>query len=183
MASEEKHQSFRSSPNGRIVKVEAFYHEETRQYLVDWDDIMDVFPNVSYVLNGDAAVARARDSRRKHIEPRCIKYYQDVVLEVVMADVSLSEAQFTFPGLPISRAAVPDVSMDRDPTLFHYRTTSTASSHLTFDSLLTNARPDSVDSQGYLLSPPEYSRSRPVDSVNLWRMDGLRKAHSSIDEL
>ncbi|KAG0372802.1 hypothetical protein BGX24_012562, partial [Mortierella sp. AD032] len=113
MTPEERYQSFRNSADGRVVKVEAFYHEETRQYLVDWDDIMDVFPNISYVLNGDAAVARARDSRRKHIEPRCIRHYQDAVLEVVMSDVPLSGKEPTSTPGPVSRAATPDVSMVR----------------------------------------------------------------------
>lgn len=65
MASEERFQSFRRGLDSRLVNIEAYYHEETGQHLVDWDDILEAFPSVNCIMNGPNLVPRARDSRRK----------------------------------------------------------------------------------------------------------------------
>lgn len=58
---ERRFQSFRKGPDGRVIKIEAFYHEESAQYLIEWEDIKDIFSNIDYILKGDTTVPRAKD--------------------------------------------------------------------------------------------------------------------------
>ncbi|KAG0217867.1 hypothetical protein BGX33_009299 [Mortierella sp. NVP41] len=112
MAAEEHYQSFRRGPDSRVVKIETYFHEETGQHLVDWDDVTDAFPNVTCVMNGPIVVSRAKDSRRKAIEPRCIKYHHDIVLEVVIGDVFSPEVDSILSPPPIPRTATPDIQLN-----------------------------------------------------------------------
>ncbi|KAF9118767.1 hypothetical protein BGW39_000881 [Mortierella sp. 14UC] len=130
MVTDIPYQSFKG-PDGRVVKVETFFHEETAQHLVDWNDIMEVFSNVSYVLNGDTAVVRVKDSRRIPIEPRCIKYHQDTVLEVVVGDMFAAESAFSFSPPTSYRAAAIDAHTDSDVSFSRSRAESTSSSFST----------------------------------------------------
>ncbi|KAF9153959.1 hypothetical protein BG015_002218 [Linnemannia schmuckeri] len=78
-------QALQRGPLGRVVQVEAHFHSDSRQHIVLWDDILDLFPNATSVLNGNVSVSRARDASFRNIEPRCIRYQPGKVLEVVMA--------------------------------------------------------------------------------------------------
>ncbi|KAG0060295.1 hypothetical protein BGZ89_012378 [Linnemannia elongata] len=78
-------QSLQRGPSGRVVQVEAHYHSDSGQNIVLWDDILDLFPDATSVLNGNVAVSRARDASFRNVEPRCIRYQPGKVLEVVMA--------------------------------------------------------------------------------------------------
>lgn len=55
-------QSLQRGPSGRVVQVEAHYHSDSGQNIVLWDDILDLFPDATSVLNGNVAVSRARDA-------------------------------------------------------------------------------------------------------------------------
>ncbi|KAG0217868.1 hypothetical protein BGX33_009300 [Mortierella sp. NVP41] len=117
MGSEEQFQSFRRGLDSRVVRIEAYFHEETGQHLVDWDDITEAFPNINCIMNGFNVVSRARDSRRKFIEPRCIKYHHEVVLEVVIGDVFSPASSSTFSPPPMSGTAAPDIHLNRPVSL------------------------------------------------------------------
>ncbi|KAK3817454.1 MAG: hypothetical protein J3Q66DRAFT_440224 [Benniella sp.] len=56
--------------------------------VVFWEDIQQVFPNVTYVANGNTVVSLMRDSNRKRISPPCIKHYPRVVLDVVLSPIA-----------------------------------------------------------------------------------------------
>ncbi|KAG0060165.1 hypothetical protein BGZ90_004139 [Linnemannia elongata] len=77
--------SLQRGPSGRVVQVVAHYHSDSGQNIVLWDDILDLFPAATSVLNGNVAVSRARDASFRNVEPRCIRYQPGKVLEVVMA--------------------------------------------------------------------------------------------------
>ncbi|KAF9326423.1 hypothetical protein BGZ91_001937 [Linnemannia elongata] len=70
--------SLQRGPSGRVVQVVAHYHSDSGQNIVLWDDILDLFPAATSVLNGNVAVSRARDASFR-------KYQPGKVLEVVMA--------------------------------------------------------------------------------------------------
>ncbi|KAF9276696.1 hypothetical protein BGZ88_001575 [Linnemannia elongata] len=137
MAPEERFQSFRRGLDSRLINIEAYYHEETGQHLVDWDDILEAFPSVNCIMNGPNLVPRARDNRRKFIEPRCIKYHHGIALEVIVGDVFTPgvEATSTPPPQPIQGTATPGTHLERDTHSFHSRTESTSSSILTVDTI------------------------------------------------
>ncbi|KAF9146643.1 hypothetical protein BGX30_011835 [Mortierella sp. GBA39] len=59
-------------------------------------------------MKGPSVITRARDSRGNEIEPRCIKYYHDAVLEVVVGDVFSLGAEGFASASSISRSATPD---------------------------------------------------------------------------
>ncbi|KAK3840922.1 MAG: hypothetical protein J3R72DRAFT_446647, partial [Linnemannia gamsii] len=79
-------QSLQRGPQGRILHVEAYYHPQSRQYVVLWDDILEVFPDATNVLHGTVAATRARDENLRFIEPRCIKYQPGRVLVVIVRE-------------------------------------------------------------------------------------------------
>ncbi|KAF9129764.1 hypothetical protein BGW39_003836 [Mortierella sp. 14UC] len=59
---ESRLQSLQRGPTGRILQVEAHHHPQSRQYVVLWDDILEVFPDATNVLHGTVVVTRARDA-------------------------------------------------------------------------------------------------------------------------
>ncbi|KAF9430564.1 hypothetical protein BGZ94_006052 [Podila epigama] len=82
-----EYQTFRLiDPMGETTttRIEVSEDEETGQKLVFWDDIEDQFPGIQSVRDGDIAVTFARDSKRKRIEPRCIVYRPNAILDVVL---------------------------------------------------------------------------------------------------
>ncbi|KAF9532452.1 hypothetical protein EC957_002405, partial [Mortierella hygrophila] len=52
IASSERFQSFRRSLDNRFVNIEASYHEEIGQHLVDWDDILEAIPSINCITDG-----------------------------------------------------------------------------------------------------------------------------------
>ncbi|KAK3844355.1 MAG: hypothetical protein J3R72DRAFT_438699 [Linnemannia gamsii] len=176
MASERRFQSFRRGIESRTINIEAYYHEDTGQHLVDWDDILEAFPNTTCIMDGPNLVPRARDSRRKFIEPRCIKYQHGVPLEVV-GDVFSRGAESASSPIPpsssIARTATPNMHTDRHSPSFHSRTNSTSSSLLAVNTFNTtqseittsNTRPVSYGGSGpsssYLVSP-SYTHNNKV---------------------
>ncbi|KAF9916306.1 hypothetical protein BX616_004091 [Lobosporangium transversale] len=79
-----EYQSFRALPDGPIIRIEASQDEETGLKLVFWEDIQDQFPGVQSIKNGDIAISFARNSKRKRIEPWCIRYHPGIVLDVIL---------------------------------------------------------------------------------------------------
>ncbi|OAQ27734.1 hypothetical protein K457DRAFT_20740 [Linnemannia elongata AG-77] len=133
MSREETHQAFTKGPNSRVVWIEAFYHEQTRQHVIYWNDILDNFGPVNNIMKGPAVVTRARDSHGNDIVPRCIKYYHEAVLDVLIGDVFSSDAE-RFSSTPsISRLGTPDIDSLGGSMSCHTRTATSASSRLTVD--------------------------------------------------
>ncbi|KAF9292439.1 hypothetical protein BGZ88_006386 [Linnemannia elongata] len=78
-------QSFRQGLDGPIVQLQAEFDDETGKHLIYWEDVQFAFPGVHCVKSGIIIVAFVRDKQRRRIEPLCIAYEPNVVLEVVMA--------------------------------------------------------------------------------------------------
>ncbi|KAF9338770.1 hypothetical protein BGZ91_007938, partial [Linnemannia elongata] len=78
-------QSFRKGLDGPIVQLLAEFDDETGKHLIYWEDVQFAFPGVHCVKSGIIIVAFVRDKQRRRIEPLCIAYEPNVVLEVVMA--------------------------------------------------------------------------------------------------
>ncbi|KAI8603001.1 hypothetical protein EDD21DRAFT_425512 [Dissophora ornata] len=55
------------------------------QNIVYWENIQRVFPGVKYVKNGKVSVNMMKDSHQIRIEPNCIEYCPNVVLDVVLS--------------------------------------------------------------------------------------------------
>ncbi|KAF8943824.1 hypothetical protein BGZ47_005015 [Haplosporangium gracile] len=159
MAEEKRFQSFRKGADGRVVKIEAFYHEESAQYLIEWDDIKDIFLNLDYVLKGDAAVPRAKDPRtRKRIEPPCISYYHEEILEVAIDDLFIAGAEPSSAPATMLRTKTPVIQLDNvlSSTSSPSQTEGTPSSLWTADSVRSNqtTTASALGDSSNLLSPP-----------------------------
>ncbi|KAG0197053.1 hypothetical protein BGX28_009435 [Mortierella sp. GBA30] len=86
---EEEYQSFRIAPDGNVVtRIEVSTDEATGLQVVFWEDIEFQYPGIHCVKNGDIAVSFARDSKRKRLDPLCIKHHPGVILDVVLASSS-----------------------------------------------------------------------------------------------
>ncbi|KAF9911587.1 hypothetical protein EC991_003051 [Linnemannia zychae] len=83
MTNEIPYQSLRYPSSDKTVEVQAHYNLETRQYVLLWDDIVKLFPRVRYLIDGKVIVSGARNASLHLLEPRCVKYYADKVLDVV----------------------------------------------------------------------------------------------------
>ncbi|KAK3844329.1 MAG: hypothetical protein J3R72DRAFT_505125 [Linnemannia gamsii] len=62
MTNEIPFQSLRCPASDKIVQVQAHYHSETRQNVIFWDDILQLFPRVRYLLDGKVIVSGARNA-------------------------------------------------------------------------------------------------------------------------
>ncbi|KAG0255402.1 hypothetical protein BGZ95_005767, partial [Linnemannia exigua] len=78
----EETQSFRL--NGATDILEITVSCIGGQNIVYWDDIEEVFPAASHVLNGKVVVNRLKDSEGNRIKPHRIKHCPGVVLDVVL---------------------------------------------------------------------------------------------------
>ncbi|GJJ76246.1 hypothetical protein EMPS_08605 [Entomortierella parvispora] len=83
---EEEYQSFRIGQDGPVIRIEALIDDETGQRVIYWEDIEFQFPGIHCVRHEDIAISFARDSKKRRIEPWCIRCYPGVVLEVVLKD-------------------------------------------------------------------------------------------------
>ncbi|KAG0282740.1 hypothetical protein BGZ96_000171 [Linnemannia gamsii] len=81
MTGENHLQSLRQLSTGQVFQVEAYYHPDSHQHIVLWDDLTQAFPNLTTVRDGTTVVPRARDNAQHFIEPRCIKYQSDKTLD------------------------------------------------------------------------------------------------------
>ncbi|KAG0293758.1 hypothetical protein BGZ96_002341 [Linnemannia gamsii] len=79
-------QHFRLGFDGLTVQLRADFDDEAGKHLIFWDDVEFAFPGVHCVKSGSTIVSFARDKRRRRIEPLCIAYEPNIVLEVVMTD-------------------------------------------------------------------------------------------------
>ncbi|KAG0281296.1 hypothetical protein BGZ95_005195 [Linnemannia exigua] len=67
------------------------------------DDIESLFPGFTALRKGPVTVTKARDANYKYIDPPCIKYQPDIVLDVVVMDFvsSITKAAANLPS-PVS---------------------------------------------------------------------------------
>ncbi|KAF9916935.1 hypothetical protein FBU30_001073 [Linnemannia zychae] len=62
------------------------------QYVVCWQDIEQVFPEVQYVKNGKQTVNMMKDANRIRIVPQCIEHHPGVILDVILS-IALEQTQ------------------------------------------------------------------------------------------
>ncbi|KAF8920966.1 hypothetical protein BGZ58_004172, partial [Dissophora ornata] len=74
-------QSFRLLRTNDVEEIPCFH--VNGEYVVYWDDIEQVFPQLRQVKNGKITVTLMRDLTGKRITPHCIKHHPSIVLEVV----------------------------------------------------------------------------------------------------
>ncbi|KAK3823318.1 MAG: hypothetical protein J3Q66DRAFT_331445 [Benniella sp.] len=79
----EVEQPFRLEGETDIMYLPCF--QDDGQYYIFLDDIMEVFPSVSSVMDGEQLVPFVRDSNLVRIEPLRILYHPGVVLDVIVA--------------------------------------------------------------------------------------------------
>ncbi|KAF9902840.1 hypothetical protein EC991_004499 [Linnemannia zychae] len=85
-------QPFRLGSDGQVHHLEVFEESQTKHQVVFWDDITRVFPKVLHVKNGHTIVSLARNQQHQWCEPRCIRYYPGVTLEVIEGDCPDTQA-------------------------------------------------------------------------------------------
>ncbi|KAG0199188.1 hypothetical protein BGX33_011808 [Mortierella sp. NVP41] len=77
------YQAFRE-PNERLEHLEAISHTQSDQNVVFMDDIESLFPRLTALRKRSIAVTKAKiPATSSNIDPTCIKFQPDVVLEVV----------------------------------------------------------------------------------------------------
>ncbi|KAI8595696.1 hypothetical protein EDD21DRAFT_448419, partial [Dissophora ornata] len=79
---------------GTSVIEKIALHNMNGQNVVCWEDILQVFPAVKHIKNGELVVSMMRDSNRIRIQPHCIKHCPNVVLEVVLSPISTPNPGF-----------------------------------------------------------------------------------------
>ncbi|KAG0218558.1 hypothetical protein B0O80DRAFT_526670 [Mortierella sp. GBAus27b] len=82
-------QSFRQEGDAKVVKISC--DQDDGQNVVYWDEIVDVFPGVQYVKNGDVVVKKLRDPGLGGSKPHRIKHYPDVILDVVLSNPAATD--------------------------------------------------------------------------------------------
>ncbi|KAI7827008.1 hypothetical protein BC939DRAFT_110478 [Gamsiella multidivaricata] len=82
----QEYQAFRVFPDGPITRIEVSTDEETGLHTVFWEDIEFQFPGIHCVMHGDIAISLARDAKKRRIEPKCIKYHPEVILDVILVN-------------------------------------------------------------------------------------------------
>ncbi|KAF9584906.1 hypothetical protein BGW38_004749, partial [Lunasporangiospora selenospora] len=95
------YQSFRlgADAHSPTIRIEVEVDIETGLRVVFWEDIEFHFPGVRHVRHGNIAISFARDAKRARIEPLCIKYHPDVVLDVI---IGTSEQSSNLPSSTLS---------------------------------------------------------------------------------
>ncbi|KAK3844347.1 MAG: hypothetical protein J3R72DRAFT_522054 [Linnemannia gamsii] len=72
--------------DGTLVHLKVVYHSATRQYVIPWTYIADAFPHGYLVKNGDTILPFLSNQDATQdllIEPLCVAYQENAVLEVV----------------------------------------------------------------------------------------------------
>ncbi|KAI8358913.1 hypothetical protein B0O80DRAFT_258581 [Mortierella sp. GBAus27b] len=82
-------QSFRLA--GTTDTLEISCDQDDGQNVIYWTDILDAFPGVQYVKNGNLLVKRLKDFTPDENKPQRIKHYPGVVLDVVLSDSTASD--------------------------------------------------------------------------------------------
>ncbi|KAK3825615.1 MAG: hypothetical protein J3Q66DRAFT_107434 [Benniella sp.] len=110
------------------IHIETRLDRNTGTYVILWDDIIQVFSNARFVMNGTKAVSFMTDDSHRRLDPLRISHYPEVVLKVVLQDpkdlsapspVLSSVSHFcpstTFIGSSLSdSASADDTSSDND---------------------------------------------------------------------
>ncbi|KAG0060296.1 hypothetical protein BGZ89_012379 [Linnemannia elongata] len=86
MTDETHLQSLRQLSTGQVFQVESYYHSESQQQIILWDDMIHAFPRMTTIRNGTTVVPRARDTTSHYIEPSCIKYHPDMILDIIESE-------------------------------------------------------------------------------------------------
>ncbi|KAF9432163.1 hypothetical protein BGZ76_011185 [Entomortierella beljakovae] len=77
----EFYQSFRSG--SKIVRIQSIVHPDSGEHYIIWSDIAHCFPGVTRIQNGDIFIPLLRNEHLFRVKPHGIKYYPDVILDVV----------------------------------------------------------------------------------------------------
>ncbi|KAF9915939.1 hypothetical protein FBU30_001615, partial [Linnemannia zychae] len=100
-------QSFRQRANNQIIQIKTRIHPNIQQSVILWQDICGAFPEALQVYDGTEYIAPECDSDLHPIEPQCILYHEDKVLEVVVKEVPYfpyplpSREYFTGSSIPV----------------------------------------------------------------------------------
>ncbi|KAF9919510.1 hypothetical protein FBU30_010927 [Linnemannia zychae] len=105
MTNEFRLQSFRQRGTNEILELVVRLHPQFQQLIVLWSDIYEAFHGATKVYDGNKVITRALDSALRPIEPPCICYQEDKILEVVVkGEFSYSYSRFS----PLTDPRPPD---------------------------------------------------------------------------
>ncbi|KAF9923370.1 hypothetical protein BGZ65_008919, partial [Modicella reniformis] len=93
-------QAFRTRKTDEVVKITARKDSKSGKHIVLWNDIVNVFKNADYVIEGESAVPFLTDGNFEQIMPPRIAYRPGVVLDVVLEGRSPVDSTTTLVSLP-----------------------------------------------------------------------------------
>ncbi|KAK3825650.1 MAG: hypothetical protein J3Q66DRAFT_384803 [Benniella sp.] len=107
-------QAFRSTSSEDIITIPTCHDPTTSQHVVRWKDIQQYFENAQGIMNGKAAVIFLTNNNLEDLIPLRIAHHPGVVLDVVVADNSLSSssASQTLDSTSMSSLRITEVDDD-----------------------------------------------------------------------
>ncbi|KAG0280197.1 hypothetical protein BGZ95_010951 [Linnemannia exigua] len=158
-------QNLRQGQDGPTVQLRAEFDQESGKHLIFWEDVEFAFPGVHCLKSGSTIVSFARD-KRKRIEPLCIEYEPDVVLDVVMAATpsvpTTSALPSPFPS-PASLTSADTRYEDKESTARITEIDSSTTEYIEypFPSSKNNHAVDTTGSPSYHVMDPPPIPARP----------------------
>ncbi|KAF9123415.1 hypothetical protein BGW39_008983 [Mortierella sp. 14UC] len=120
-------QSFRKGPDGDVMDIEVLLDLDTNQKVIYWSDIEYHFPKARFVKKKNTHVAFVRNVLREGCEPRRIRHYPGVVLEVLEDDSSCSQATSVPTASSADTTRSSAASEDVTPYIMHHASDATKS--------------------------------------------------------
>ncbi|KAG0051211.1 hypothetical protein BGZ83_003996 [Gryganskiella cystojenkinii] len=108
-------QSFRVLGKDNVEEIPCFHVDG--QYIVYWEDIEQVFPQIRHVKNGRVTITLARDLNRIRIVPHCIKHHPGVVLDVILSSGDHAHIDSSMATPSLARVDIRDHTPTDTPTI------------------------------------------------------------------
>ncbi|KAG0215466.1 hypothetical protein BGX31_000832, partial [Mortierella sp. GBA43] len=74
-------QQFRLAGSADILEIPC--DQDDGQIVICWDDILEAFPDVQYIKNGDTSVSVLKDPGPDGNKPARIKHHPDMILDII----------------------------------------------------------------------------------------------------
>ncbi|KAG0221383.1 hypothetical protein BGX31_009934 [Mortierella sp. GBA43] len=111
ISSEQPTQAFRFHPTNEIARIPAVVDADSRQRIVFWSAIKDVFRDSNLVMNGEVIVPFLEDEGFTQIIPLRIAYHPGVVLEVFEETMGTGSSSHNSSTQPIDVKQNPVIQM------------------------------------------------------------------------
>ncbi|KAF9085039.1 hypothetical protein BGX29_002192, partial [Mortierella sp. GBA35] len=127
-----------SGPDGEMFDIEVSLDPDTNQQVVYWSAITFVFLNTRFIKKKNTIVTFVRNAQREWCEPRRIRHYPGVVLEVVEGGNSLPS-----PVFEATHTAIPTTSVVPETATASPASLSVAVSSSIMETVFISASPAS----------------------------------------